>query len=82
MTEITMNELSAEDSDTHPDGLEFVITPPSNGHLVLKSTPSRHILNFTQDHIQTGQLVFVHSGKHTLLFGAFSSRFSDFQMKV
>ncbi|KAM7393119.1 hypothetical protein PAMA_007981 [Pampus argenteus] len=62
VTEISVDDLSAEDSDTLSDLLEFVVTPPSNGHLALKSAPSRHILNFTQNHIQTGQLVFVHSG--------------------
>lgn len=68
VTEVTINELSAEDSDTLPEGLEFIVTPPSNGHLALKSAPSRHILNFTQDHIQTGQLVFVHSGELIVIF--------------
>lgn len=63
VTEITVNELSAEDLDTMPEGLEFIVTPPSNGYLALKSAPSRHILNFTQSHIQTGQLLFVHSGR-------------------
>ncbi|XP_062290022.1 chondroitin sulfate proteoglycan 4-like [Scomber scombrus] len=62
VTEISVDDLSAEDSDTPSEGLEFIVTPPSNGHLALKSAPSRHILNFTQNHIQTGQLVFVHSG--------------------
>lgn len=63
MTEITVLELSAEDSDTPDEGLEFVVTPPSNGHLALKSAPSRHILNFTQHHIESRQLLFVHSGQ-------------------
>uniref|UniRef100_A0A3Q3JC71 Laminin G domain-containing protein n=1 Tax=Monopterus albus TaxID=43700 RepID=A0A3Q3JC71_MONAL len=68
VTEITIDELSAEDPDTPPEQLEFIITPPSNGHLALKSAPSRHILNFTQNHIQSGQLVFVHSGEQTGVF--------------
>ncbi|XP_045921927.1 chondroitin sulfate proteoglycan 4-like [Micropterus dolomieu] len=74
VTEITINDLRAEDSDTLPGGLEFIVTPPSNGHLALKSAPSRHILNFTQDHIQTGQLVFVHSGA---LSGGFHFQVND-----
>uniref|UniRef100_A0A667WSY4 Laminin G domain-containing protein n=1 Tax=Myripristis murdjan TaxID=586833 RepID=A0A667WSY4_9TELE len=57
-----------------PDGIEFVVTPPSNGHLALKSAPSRHILNFTQRHIQDGQLVFVHSGA---LSGGFHFQVND-----
>ncbi|GLD55148.1 chondroitin sulfate proteoglycan 4-like protein [Lates japonicus] len=74
VTEITTNDLSAEDSDTPSEGLEFVVTPPSNGHLALKSAPSRHILNFTQSHIQSGQLVFVHSGA---LSGGFHFQVND-----
>lgn len=63
MTEITSDDLSALDSDTPPEQLEFIVTPPSNGHLALRSAPSRYILNFTQSHIQSGQLVFVHNGE-------------------
>uniref|UniRef100_A0A4W5M9F0 Laminin G domain-containing protein n=1 Tax=Hucho hucho TaxID=62062 RepID=A0A4W5M9F0_9TELE len=68
VTEISVDDLSAEDSDSPPEDLEFIVTPPSNGHLALKSAPSRHILNFTQTHTLHGQLVFVHSG------GSFSYR--------
>ncbi|KAM9841260.1 chondroitin sulfate proteoglycan 4-like [Aulostomus maculatus] len=74
MTEISVDDLSAEDSDTPPEGLEFIVTPPSNGYLALKSAPSRHILNFTQNHIQTGQLVFVHNGA---LSGGFHFQVND-----
>lgn len=63
MTEITADVLSAEDADTASELLQFVVTPPSNGHLALKSAPSRHILNFTQAHVQSGRLLFVHSGE-------------------
>ena len=81
VTVITTDDLSAEDSDTpDPEGLEFIVTPPSNGHLALKSAPSRHILNFTQNHIQTGQLMFVHNGKYILLFVVSFFRLSDQQM--
>ncbi|XP_068609341.1 chondroitin sulfate proteoglycan 4-like [Brachionichthys hirsutus] len=74
VTDITTKELSAEDADTLPEGLEFVITPPSNGHLALKSAPSRPILNFTQYHLQTAQLVFLHSGA---LSGGFHFQVND-----
>lgn len=63
VTEISMDDLSAEDVDTPPKLLEFIVTPPSNGYLALRSFPSKHILNFTQSHIENGQLVFVHSGE-------------------
>ncbi|XP_062870777.1 chondroitin sulfate proteoglycan 4-like [Trichomycterus rosablanca] len=62
VTQITTDDLSATDLDSPPESLEFIITPPSNGHLALKSAPSRPVLNFTQAHIQHGQLVFVHTG--------------------
>ena len=62
-TEISVDDLSAEDRDSEPESLEFIVTPPSNGHLALKNAPSRHILNFTQAHILRGQLMFVHSGE-------------------
>ncbi|KAM9821151.1 chondroitin sulfate proteoglycan 4-like [Neosynchiropus ocellatus] len=74
LTGITVDDLSAEDSDTSVDGLEFVITPPSNGYLALQSDPSRQILNFTQSHIQSGMLVFVHSGALT---GGFQFQVND-----
>ncbi|KAM3842700.1 LOW QUALITY PROTEIN: chondroitin sulfate proteoglycan 4-like [Diretmus argenteus] len=72
--EISVDDLNAEDPDTEPEGLEFVVTPPSNGHLALKSSPSRHLLNFTQNHIHTGQLVFIHSGA---LSGGFHFQVND-----
>uniref|UniRef100_A0A8C7QUC5 Laminin G domain-containing protein n=1 Tax=Oncorhynchus mykiss TaxID=8022 RepID=A0A8C7QUC5_ONCMY len=59
VTEISVDDLSAEDSDSPPEDLEFIVTPPSNGHLALKSAPSRHILNFTQTHTLHGQLVLL-----------------------
>ncbi|CAL9683651.1 unnamed protein product [Knipowitschia caucasica] len=74
VTEISVNDLSAQDLDTPPEGLEFVVTPPSNGHLSLKSAPSKHILNFTQSHIESGQLVFVHNGALT---GGFHFQVND-----
>uniref|UniRef100_A0A673NAL3 Chondroitin sulfate proteoglycan 4-like n=1 Tax=Sinocyclocheilus rhinocerous TaxID=307959 RepID=A0A673NAL3_9TELE len=57
VTEITTEDLSSEDPDSPSESLEFIITPPSNGHLALKSAPSRLVLNFTQEHISHGQLV-------------------------
>ncbi|XP_017563613.1 chondroitin sulfate proteoglycan 4-like [Pygocentrus nattereri] len=74
MTEITTEELSAEDHDSPPESVEFIITPPSNGHLALKSAPSRPVLNFTQAHILHGRLVFVHSGA---LSGGFHFQVND-----
>lgn len=63
MTEITPEDLNAEDEDTAAEQLHYLTTQPSNGHLALKSAPTRPVMNFTQAHIDQGQLLFVHRGK-------------------
>ncbi|KAM9516805.1 chondroitin sulfate proteoglycan 4-like [Salvelinus alpinus] len=74
VTEICVDDLSVEDSAFPPEDLEFIETPPNNRHRALKSSPFRHILNFTQTHILWGQLVFVHSGA---LSGGFHFQVND-----
>lgn len=74
VTEVTSNDLLAEDKDTSPADLVFFITPPSNGYLALKSHPNRSILNFTQQHINDGHLVFVHNGP---MSGGFNFQVTD-----
>uniref|UniRef100_F6RBC9 Chondroitin sulfate proteoglycan 4-like n=1 Tax=Monodelphis domestica TaxID=13616 RepID=F6RBC9_MONDO len=73
-TEITRNDLRAEDTDSSPGELAYSVTLPSNGHLALKSFPNRSILNFTQAHINEGRLVFVHTGA---MSGGFSFQVTD-----
>lgn len=63
VTEITPEDLNAEDEDTLPEQLEYIITQPSNGRLALKTAPNRPIMNFTQAHIDQRQLLFIHSGE-------------------
>ncbi|NWI25766.1 CSPG4 protein, partial [Sula dactylatra] len=74
VTEITIDDLCAEDKDSSPSELLYSITPPSNGHLALKSSPNKSILSFTQAHIIEGQLVFVHNGAMT---GGFNFQVTD-----
>uniref|UniRef100_UPI003AAF0E0E chondroitin sulfate proteoglycan 4 n=1 Tax=Centroberyx gerrardi TaxID=166262 RepID=UPI003AAF0E0E len=74
VTEIRPEDLRAQDSDTPPEELYFMVTPPSNGHLALKSAPVRAVLNFTQAHIEQGQLLFVHSGA---MSGGFNFQVND-----
>lgn len=62
VTEIRPEDLQARDLDSPPEELHFMVTPPSNGHLALKSAPMAAVLNFTQAHIERGQLLFVHRG--------------------
>lgn len=63
VTEIRPEDLRVHDMDSPPEELHFMVTPPSNGHLALKSAPMKAVLNFTQAHIDQGQLLFVHKGK-------------------
>ncbi|KAM9393559.1 chondroitin sulfate proteoglycan 4 [Pholidichthys leucotaenia] len=74
VTEISCEDLRAQDEDTLPEELHFMVTPPSNGHLALKSAAMKAILNFTQAHIDQGQLVFVHKGA---MSGGFNFQVND-----
>ncbi|KAM4578494.1 chondroitin sulfate proteoglycan 4 [Fundulus diaphanus] len=74
VTEITPGDLRVEDLDTPADELHFMVTPPSNGHLALKSNPMKAVLNFTQAHIDQGQLLFVHKGA---MSGGFNFQVND-----
>lgn len=62
VTEITAADLRVEDADSPAQDLRYMVTPPSNGHLALKSAPMLPVYNFTQEHIDQGQLLFVHKG--------------------
>ncbi|XP_074214190.1 chondroitin sulfate proteoglycan 4-like isoform X2 [Camelus bactrianus] len=74
VTEITSGDLCAEDGDSSLQDLTYLVSPPSNGHLALKSFPGRRIQNFTQAQINEGQLVFVHTGA---LSGGFNFQVTD-----
>lgn len=63
VTEITPDDLRVQDMDSPPEDLRYMVTPPSNGHLALKSAPMQAVYNFTQKYINQGQLLFVHKGK-------------------
>ncbi|KAM9360948.1 chondroitin sulfate proteoglycan 4 [Symphorus nematophorus] len=74
VTEIRLEDLRAQDLDSPPEELYFMVTPPSNGHLALKSAPMKAVLNFTQAHIDQGQLLFVHKGA---MSGGFNFQVND-----
>ncbi|XP_051278964.1 LOW QUALITY PROTEIN: chondroitin sulfate proteoglycan 4 [Dicentrarchus labrax] len=74
VTEIRPEDLRAQDLDSPPEELHFMVTPPSNGHLALKSAPMKAVLNFTQAHIDQGQLLFVHKGA---MSGGFNFQVND-----
>ncbi|XP_042187800.1 chondroitin sulfate proteoglycan 4 [Callorhinchus milii] len=74
VTEITKDDLNADDKDSSPQELVYSVTPPSNGQLALKSSPNKQIFNFTQEHINNEQLVFVHAGA---MSGGFNFQVTD-----
>ncbi|XP_060490581.2 chondroitin sulfate proteoglycan 4-like isoform X1 [Panthera onca] len=74
VTEITSGDLCAEDEDSSPQDLIYWVSPPSNGHLALKSFPGQSIQNFTQAQINKGLLVFVHTGA---MSGGFNFQVTD-----
>ncbi|XP_067390779.1 chondroitin sulfate proteoglycan 4 [Emydura macquarii macquarii] len=72
--EITSNILRSEDEDSPPEKVVYSIRPPANGKVVLRSSPSNGILQFTQAQINSGLIQFVHEGP---LDGGFSFDLSD-----
>ncbi|XP_061762150.1 chondroitin sulfate proteoglycan 4 isoform X1 [Nerophis ophidion] len=74
VTEIGLENLRAMDRDTPSEELHFMVTPPSIGHLTVKNAPMKAVLNFTQAHIDQGQLLFVHNGA---MSGGFNFQVND-----
>ena len=55
--------LEAVDADTPPDGLVYdVRTRATNGRLAFVDMPQRSITMFTQDHVNSRRVVFLHNG--------------------
>uniref|UniRef100_A0A8C8R5J3 Chondroitin sulfate proteoglycan 4 n=1 Tax=Pelusios castaneus TaxID=367368 RepID=A0A8C8R5J3_9SAUR len=72
--EITSDILRSEDEDSPPEKVVYSIGPSANGKVVLRSSPSNGILQFTQAQINSGLVQFVHEGP---LDGGFSFNLSD-----
>ena len=62
-TVIDRLHLRAEDADTPPTGLSFLVSNPLNGRLVSVTRPHDNIVNFTQSDVDFRQVAFVHTGK-------------------
>jgi hypothetical protein len=54
--------LSASAPNTPANGLNFTITNVTSGRFEFVNTPGIQIFNFTQQHINNGQIQFVHDG--------------------
>lgn len=61
--DITSSMLSTEDADTPAEELVYNVEMPINGRVALKEAPDDEILNFTQAHVNKGEVVFVHEGE-------------------
>lgn len=61
--DITPSMLNTVDADTPAEELVYNIEAPTNGLLALKEAPEESILNFTQAHINRGEVIFIHEGE-------------------
>lgn len=60
---ISTTNLAAVDDDSEPAQLRFHISTPSNGYVALRNDTKVPLLSFTQDQVNRGLVVFVHTGK-------------------
>ncbi|GFR30934.1 chondroitin sulfate proteoglycan 4 [Trichonephila clavata] len=74
VTVITNKHLAAIDEDSDPSDITYVISSPSNGYISLKNDTKTPILSFTQDQIDRGMIVFVHTGDKA---GGFKLQIND-----
>ncbi|GFY59773.1 chondroitin sulfate proteoglycan 4 [Trichonephila inaurata madagascariensis] len=74
VTVITNKHLAAMDEDSDPSDITYVISSPSNGYISLKNDTKTPILSFTQDQIDRGMVVFVHTGDKA---GGFKLQIND-----
>ncbi|XP_030588311.1 chondroitin sulfate proteoglycan 4 [Archocentrus centrarchus] len=72
--DITSSMLSTEDADTPAEELIYNIEMQTNGMVALKEAPDDEILNFTQAHINKGEVIFIHRGEDS---GSFSFTVTD-----
>ncbi|XP_041853033.1 chondroitin sulfate proteoglycan 4 [Melanotaenia boesemani] len=61
--DITSSMLSTEDADTPAEELVYHIEMTTKGMVALKEEPEEGILNFTQAHINRGEVIFIHQGE-------------------
>ncbi|XP_047206260.1 chondroitin sulfate proteoglycan 4 isoform X2 [Girardinichthys multiradiatus] len=71
---ITASMLSTEDADTPAEELVYHIEMPTNGVVALKEEPGESIQNFSQAHINRGEIIFIHEGEES---GEFSFTVTD-----
>ncbi|XP_044049740.1 chondroitin sulfate proteoglycan 4 [Siniperca chuatsi] len=72
--DITSSMLNTDDADTPAEELVYHVEVPTNGMVALKEAPEEGILNFTQAHINKGEVIFIHEGEES---GGFSFTVTD-----
>nr|XP_020479951.1 chondroitin sulfate proteoglycan 4 [Monopterus albus] len=72
--DITSSMLNTEDADTPSEELVYHVEVLINGMVALKEAPKESILNFTQAHINKGEVIFIHEGEET---GGFTFTVTD-----
>lgn len=71
---ITNTHLAAIDDDSVSGNIIYQISTPSNGYITLFNNPQTHIEMFTQQQIDSNQIVYFHSGDLT---GGFRFQVTD-----
>ncbi|XP_068595889.1 chondroitin sulfate proteoglycan 4 [Brachionichthys hirsutus] len=74
--DITSSMLNTDDADTPLEELVYHVEAPTNGIVALKEAPEEGVLNFTQSHINNGEVIFIHEGDDS---GGFSFKVTDGQ---
>lgn len=59
--------LNTDDADTPVEELVYHVEAPIGGVVALKEAPEESILNFTQAHVNRGEVIFIHEGESTRL---------------
>ncbi|XP_010780292.1 chondroitin sulfate proteoglycan 4-like, partial [Notothenia coriiceps] len=72
--DITSSMLNTEDADTAAEQLVYSVELLTNGMVALKEAPEEELLNFTQSHINKGEVIFIHEGEES---GGFSFTVTD-----
>ncbi|KAK9516354.1 hypothetical protein VZT92_024290 [Zoarces viviparus] len=72
--DITSSMLNTEDADTAAEELVYHVEVPTSGMVALKEASEEGILNFTQAHINKGEVIFIHEGEES---GGFSFTVTD-----
>uniref|UniRef100_H2UW55 Chondroitin sulfate proteoglycan 4 n=1 Tax=Takifugu rubripes TaxID=31033 RepID=H2UW55_TAKRU len=61
--DITASMLNTEDADTPVEALVYNLEALTGGRVAFKEAPEEAILNFTQSHVNKGEVIFIHQGE-------------------